>query len=90
MERLNKDKAIGVVRKRTLTIDVTDDIQRILDRFELLATELKGEAYWKSLDKSYLQKVIYARIDRWYENINKSTMGDAVEEEFMNTILHSM
>ena len=79
-----------MVRKRTLTIDVTDDIQRIFDRFELLATELKGEAYWKSLDKSYLQKVIYARIGTWYENVDKSTMNVKVEEEFMSTILYSM
>lgn len=77
-----------MVRKRTLTIDVTDDIQRILDRFEVLATELMGEAYWKGLDKSYLQKVIYERIKIWYEDIDKSTMGIKVEEEFMNMILH--
>ena len=77
-----------MVRKRTLTIDVTDDIQSILDRFELLATELMGEAYWKELDKSYLQKVIYERINVWYDNIDKSTMGIKVEEEFMNMILH--
>ena len=77
-----------MVRKRTLTIDVTDDIQRILDRFELLATELMGEAYWKGLDKSYLQKVIYARIETWYYEIDKSTMDIKLEEEFMKMILH--
>lgn len=76
-----------MVRKRTLTIDVTDDIQRILDRFEVLSNELMGEAYWKSLDKSYLQKVIYARIETWYRFVDKTTLNVSVEEEFKNMIL---
>ena len=76
-----------MVRKRTLTIDVTSDIQSILDRFEVLATELMGEAYWKSLDKSYLQKVIYARIETWYKHVDKTSLDDSVEEEFRNMIL---
>ena len=76
-----------MVRKRTLTINITEDIQRINDRLKDIAIELKGESYWNGLDHSYLQKVIYARIKTWHGNIDKSTMVLEVENEFTNMIL---
>lgn len=70
-------EAIRMVRKRNITIDVTDDIQVVYDEVEATIIEAKGKDYWKTLDKSTIQIFIFNKIEDWYfNNIDKVCMRE--------------
>jgi len=65
-----------MVRRRTLTIDVTDEIQTIYDAIEKDMIKRKGKEYWKTLDKSVIQTFIFNKIEAWHYDVDKSEMRE--------------
>lgn len=76
-----------MVRKRSLTIDVTDEIEVIFNNVKKNTIRLRGEDAWKELDHAYIQRYIFSKIECWYAYLDRTEMTNSITLNVMNIIL---